>query len=117
MRFHSTVHSDDDMQEAMFSFLVDRLGADCRKIALIVESSTPMATPPYQQDRSLHRGRIRRNHACPPRLLPVPSDLPAASRVGTQKHHPDPVRGDEELAKTAWNGSATTAAAPACCRF
>lgn len=76
VRFHSTVHSDDDMQEAMFSFLVDRLGADCRKIALIVESSTPYGNATYQQDRSLHRGRVRRSHACPPRLLPVPSDLP-----------------------------------------
>ncbi len=75
VRFHSTVRSDEEMQAAMFEYLTDQLGADCRKIALIVESSTPYGNATYQQDRGLHRFTQKRGRACPPRLLPVPSDL------------------------------------------
>lgn len=64
--FHSTVHSDDDLQQAMFDYLQHDLHADCRKIALIVESSTPYGNANIF---------AKTDTSCRPRILPVPYDL------------------------------------------
>jgi len=87
IRFHTTVRSDAEMQQAMYHYLIADQHAECRKIALIVESSTPYgnATVHHTGQRRLLRELRERAHPkravrrdmgfCQPRLLPVPFDL------------------------------------------
>ena len=120
--FQSTVHSDEDMQAAMYTYLQEKLKADCSKIALIVESSTPYgaatikapdnstsltASNSTTKSESGSECKSEQQSApkkCQPRLLPVPYDLRSIGAEWDRKRKSAPTTGSpataQELANT-----------------